>query len=140
MESIGEWSNVRSSLDSIAQRQALQQQARSLYEVIEKKGKIKAWYDSLKNEYRKTGLKCLMNLNSFEYNQTSEMTDKEKQTYQAIINKLGVERNERWMPIILSHIHKASSFMAVGARHLIGGNSLIAKLRALGYKVEPVTE
>ncbi|MDR0891437.1 MAG: TraB/GumN family protein [Mediterranea sp.] len=140
MEPVGEWSDVWSSLDSISQRHTLQQQARSLYEVIKKKDEIKAWYDSLKSEYRRTGLKYMLAIDSIEYYRNSKMTDREKQAYQAIMNKVGVERNEKWMPTILSHIHKASSFMAVGVRHLTGENGLIAKLRALGYKVEPVTE
>ena len=35
-------------------------------------------------------------------------------------------------------INKESSLIAVGVMHLIGSDGLIAKLRKLGYIVEPI--
>ena len=54
------------------------------------------------------------------------------------IEILGSRRNEEWMKNILPMIHEDSSLIAVGVGHLIGVNGLIAKLRDLGYSVEPM--
>ena len=47
-------------------------------------------------------------------------------------------RNEDWMKNLIPMIHEDSSLIAVGATHLIGINGLIAKLRNLGYNVDPM--
>ena len=47
-------------------------------------------------------------------------------------------RNEEWMKNLIPMIHEDSSLIAVGATHLIGINGLIAKLRNLGYNVDPM--
>ena len=42
------------------------------------------------------------------------------------------------MKNLIPMIHEDSSLIAVGATHLIGINGLIAKLRNLGYNVDPM--
>lgn len=47
-------------------------------------------------------------------------------------------RNRNWIPIIREYITQCPSMIAVGCRHLMGSESLIALLRREGYTVEPV--
>ena len=46
--------------------------------------------------------------------------------------------NNAWFPIIEQNLVKGACMVAVGARHLLGGEGLIAMLRRKDYKVEPV--
>ena len=48
------------------------------------------------------------------------------------------ERNEHWVPVIKENIAKRPCLIAVGCRHLLSGDGLIAMLRREGYRVEPV--
>lgn len=50
------------------------------------------------------------------------------------------ERNEAWMPVIKENIAKRPCLIAVGCRHMLSGDGLIAMLRREGYTVEPVTK
>ncbi|MCR5132042.1 MAG: TraB/GumN family protein [Prevotella sp.] len=46
--------------------------------------------------------------------------------------------NKAWLPVIVQNIAQRPCMIAVGARHLLGSNSLIAMLRKKGYTVESV--
>ncbi|MBQ6964712.1 MAG: TraB/GumN family protein [Bacteroidaceae bacterium] len=46
--------------------------------------------------------------------------------------------NQAWCPVIEQNIAKGACMVAVGARHLLGNDGLIAMLRKKGYTVEPV--
>ncbi len=46
--------------------------------------------------------------------------------------------NNAWLPVIEQNIAQRPCMIAVGARHLLGSESLIAMLRRKGYIVEPV--
>ena len=48
------------------------------------------------------------------------------------------DRNVKWIPVIEQNISKGACMVAVGCRHLLGSESLIALLRRKGYTVEPV--
>ena len=48
------------------------------------------------------------------------------------------ERNEAWIPVIKENIASRPCLIAVGCRHLLDADGLIAMLRREGYKVEPV--
>ena len=48
------------------------------------------------------------------------------------------DRNVQWIPVIEQNITQRPSMIAVGCRHLLGSESLIALLRRKGYTVEPV--
>ncbi|MBQ5938021.1 MAG: TraB/GumN family protein [Bacteroidaceae bacterium] len=50
------------------------------------------------------------------------------------------ERNEAWVPVIKENIAKCPCLIAVGCRHLLSNDGLIAMLRREGYTVEPVTK
>lgn len=49
------------------------------------------------------------------------------------------ERNEAWMPIIKENIATKPCLIAVGCRHLLSAEGLIAMLRREGYTVEAVS-
>ena len=61
-----------------------------------------------------------------------------KEYQQRYFETVGVIRNEKWLERLLPMINRESSLIAVGAMHLIGNDGLIAKLRKLGYIVEPI--
>ena len=46
--------------------------------------------------------------------------------------------NQAWCPVIEQNIAKGPCMVAVGARHLLGNDGLIAMLRRKGYTVEAV--
>lgn len=50
------------------------------------------------------------------------------------------DRNEAWIPVIKENIAKRPCLIAVGCRHLLSDDGLIAMLRREGYRVEPVME
>ena len=49
-----------------------------------------------------------------------------------------VDRNKKWAPKMKSIMQEKSSFFAVGAGHLGGKTGVLALLRELGYRVEPI--
>ncbi|QWP74812.1 TraB/GumN family protein [Lysobacter sp. K5869] len=66
-----------------------------------------------------------------------EMQQKTPQTYR-IVN---VERNEAWVPQIqklLDDQKKGDTLVVVGSLHLLGGDGLVERLRAKGYKIERI--
>lgn len=64
------------------------------------------------------------------------MTDKKDYQNEHLLR----ERNEHWVPVIKENIAKRPCLIAVGCRHLLSGDGLIAMLRREGYTVEPVTK
>ena len=46
--------------------------------------------------------------------------------------------NNAWLPVIEQNIAKGACMVAVGARHLLGNEGLIAMLRRKGYTIKPV--
>ena len=64
------------------------------------------------------------------------MTDKKDYQSEHLLR----ERNEAWIPVIKENIAKRPCLIAVGCRHLLSGDGLIAMLRREGYRVVPVME
>ena len=64
------------------------------------------------------------------------MTDKKDYQSEHLLR----ERNELWVPVIKENIAKRPCLIAVGCRHLLSADGLIAVLRREGYTVEPVTK
>ena len=62
------------------------------------------------------------------------MTDKKDYQSEHLLR----ERNEAWIPVIKENIAKRPCLIAVGCRHLLTGDGLIAMLRREGYTVEPM--
>ena len=50
------------------------------------------------------------------------------------------ERNEAWIPVIEHNIATRPSLIAVGCKHLLSENGLIAMLRREGYNVRPIIQ
>jgi uncharacterized protein YbaP (TraB family) len=48
--------------------------------------------------------------------------------------------NVKWIPVIMKNIANTPCMIAVGCRHLMGSESLIALLRREGYTVEPAKD
>ena len=60
-----------------------------------------------------------------------------KGTLRPMYDSLIVERNENWLPVILSMFNDApTELVLVGAGHLTGPDGLVTMLRGLGYSVE----
>jgi uncharacterized protein len=53
----------------------------------------------------------------------------------AFYQSLLVDRNRRWLPRVESCLSTGSCFIVVGAAHMVGGDGLIAMLKAKGYKI-----
>ena len=49
-----------------------------------------------------------------------------------------VDRNQKWIPIIVDLIKEETTFIAVGSGHLASETGVIQLLRDAGYKVEPL--
>ncbi len=64
------------------------------------------------------------------------MTDKKDYQSEHLLR----ERNEHWVPVIKENIAKCPCLIAVGCRHLLSNDGLIAMLRREGYTVESVTK
>ncbi|MDR0939721.1 MAG: TraB/GumN family protein [Mediterranea sp.] len=144
METIDSNRNSIDSSDSvyssIVNDVSLSEQAESLFDWVNAKDSVKLFYDSLKMDYKQNGLKSILCMMSDE-SELISFLDSATLANKAKIDQILIsDRNEKWMINILPNIRKASSLIAVGAKHLIGKDGLIAKLRSLGYKVEPVTE
>ena len=52
-------------------------------------------------------------------------------------HEIQYDRNVKWIPVIKENIAERPCMVAVGCRHLMGSESLIAMLRREGYTVEP---
>lgn len=50
-----------------------------------------------------------------------------------------INRNIKWIKVLDNALRKNSCFIAVGLKHLFYKQGLIQQLRALGYKVSPIT-
>ena len=66
----------------------------------------------------------------------NEMQDKKDYQNEHLLR----ERNEAWVPVIKENIAKRPCLIAVGCRHLLSADGLIAMLRREGYTVEPVVK
>lgn len=53
-------------------------------------------------------------------------------------DRLLTERNQRWLPKLIDILPHQPTLIAVGSAHLFGRQGLIARLRQVGYRVEPV--
>lgn len=60
-----------------------------------------------------------------------------KQDYPAVYQDLLVTRNNNWMPLIVNMLNTSQTeFVLVGALHLAGEDSVLAKLQQAGYTIE----
>ena len=57
----------------------------------------------------------------------------------ALLDEFIVQRNKKWLPIIVDKSKSKSCFIAVGAGHLGGKDGLISLLHQAGFIVSPIT-
>ncbi|MBT8493834.1 MAG: TraB/GumN family protein, partial [Deltaproteobacteria bacterium] len=55
-----------------------------------------------------------------------------------LYEELFLARNKAWVPKLERHFQNGRTFVAVGAGHLLGKDSVVAMLEARGYEVEPI--
>jgi uncharacterized protein YbaP (TraB family) len=61
--------------------------------------------------------------------------------YPALYKRINVARNDAWVPKLekrLRDSHDANTLVVVGSLHLLGGDGVVEKLRAKGYRVERI--
>lgn len=63
-----------------------------------------------------------------------------KRDYPQLYQRINVERNEAWVPQLVERLEAGNddSLVVVGAMHLLGGDGVVEKLRARGYRVERI--
>ena len=115
---------VEATRDSAEYLKSLKDQAADLYDAIVQMEKISASTSSYEM-YLSGDLEKLYSKNlSFIPNEVYEQ-------------KMGAERNNRWLRKIEDILKDRTCLIAVGAMHLPGDKGLIALLRAKGYDVQP---
>ena len=60
-------------------------------------------------------------------------------TPDAMTDVLFTKRNERWLPTLRDRLETSSTFVSVGAGHLIGPDNLVDSLRDEGWEINRVT-
>ncbi len=66
------------------------------------------------------------------------LTAKQGDSDTALLEKLLVERNAAWIPVIEKNIKVTPSFIGVGSAHLGGKKGVLNLLRSKGYKLTPI--
>lgn len=62
-----------------------------------------------------------------------------KRDYPNLYDVIFTQRNQKWVTIIETELAKSGSdFIAVGAGHLVGDDSVVAMLKAKGYTLTPI--
>lgn len=147
METLEEVNKRTVYLDSLKYSINLKYQAAFLKTILKSPETISASMNFASQLYKEQSMSGLMAIDSLDkknmnFSELENIQDEEKQHLKKVmehfIEILGSRRNEEWMKNILPMIHEDSSLIAVGVGHLIGVNGLIAKLRDLGYRVEPM--
>ena len=70
-----------------------------------------------------------------------EMAAEMKRDYPRLYQRINVDRNDGWVPKIEKRLTESSAddtLVIVGALHLLGGDGVVEKLRARGYRVERI--
>lgn len=126
--------------DSLRYVPDLHDQAKALKYMLKHPDSIRSFMNQMKEHYFKQELNHL-SMDALLKKEKS-MDGAESEPVPAICKYMDLvllaDRNEAWMENLIPMIHKDSSLIAVGALHLSGANGLIAKLRNLGYNVEPI--
>ncbi len=147
METLEEVNERTAYLDSLRYSLNLQYQAAALKAILQYPDSILDKMNLTSQIYKEQNMSGLITITSSinknaDFLTLDNIQDETKQylykSQKHSFEILGKLRNEKWMKNILPMIHKDSSLIAVGAAHLIGADGLIAKLRNLGYKVEPI--
>ena len=134
-------SDISGSLDSLFKTHAfleklsLKEQADTLYRSIKmmENGEMKRFLGEFAKAYL-TNDTCKM----YNFIKEEELLHKDSTAQAMTQNILLRKRNMAWLPAIKENMASQPTMIAVGCRHLLGSDGLIAILRKEGYMVEPV--
>lgn len=134
-------SDISGSLDSLFKTHAfleklsLKEQADTLYRSIKmmENGEMKRFLGEFAKAYL-TNDTCKM----YNFIKEEELLHKDSTAQAMTQNILLRKRNMAWLPAIKENMAAQPTMIAVGCRHLLGSDGLIAILRKEGYTVEPV--
>lgn len=108
--------------DNIPEKEQIQW----IVDMMDEKEDSKGEFAKMVEDYKAQDLKAL-------YAAMAESPEYEKYEEELLDN-----RNEDWIPKIAKLAKDKSTFIAVGAMHLAGGNGVIELLKQAGYSVEPM--
>ena len=134
-------SDIDGSLDSLFKTHAfleklsLKEQADTLYRAIKsiENGEINRMLNKFSQAYLSNDT-C----NMYDFIEEEKLLHKDSTTQNMTQNILLRKRNMAWLPAIKENMAAQPTMIAVGCRHLLGNDGLIAILRKEGYTVEPV--
>lgn len=134
-------SDISGSLDSLFKTHAfleklsLKEQADTLYRSIKmmENGEMKRFLGEFAKAYLSNDT-CKM----YNFIKEEELLHKDSTAQAMTQNILLRKRNMAWLPAIKENMAAQPTMIAVGCRHLLGSDGLIAILRKEGYTVEPV--
>ena len=134
-------SDISGSLDSLFKTHAfleklsLKEQADTLYRSIKmmENGEMKRFLGEFAKAYLSNDT-CKM----YNFIKEEELLHKDSTAQAMTQNILLRKRNVAWIPVIRRNFTEKPCMVAVGCRHLMGSESVIAMLRREGYTVEPV--
>lgn len=134
-------SDISGSLDSLFKTHAfleklsLKEQADTLYRSIKmmENGEMKRFLGEFAKAYLSNDT-CKM----YNFIKEEELLHKDSTAQAMTQNILLRKRNMAWLPAIKENMASQPTMIAVGCRHLLGSDGLIAILRKEGYMVEPV--
>ena len=133
--------DIDGSLDSLFKTHAfleklsLKEQADTLYRSIKmmENGEMKRFLGEFAKAYLSNDT-CKM----YNFIKEEELLHKDSTAQAMTQNILLRKRNMAWLPAIKENMAAQPTMIAVGCRHLLGSDGLIAILRKEGYMVEPV--
>jgi uncharacterized protein YbaP (TraB family) len=119
---------------SVIDTMSMKQQVKSLYSIVHyviNNDSVNSYFQAFANVYLQNDT-CMMwkYLNKAGFVAGAESEDDND-------HEIQYDRNVKWIPVIRENIAERPSMIAVGCRHLMGSESLIAMLRREGYTVEP---
>jgi len=114
---------------------SMKEQVKSLYSIVHyviNNDSVNSYFQAFANVYLQNDT-CMMwqYLNKAGFVAGAESEDDND-------HEIQYDRNVKWIPVIMKNIAETPCMVAVGCRHLMGSESLIALLRRKGYTVEAV--
>lgn len=121
--------------NSFLEKMSLKEQADTLYRAIRmiENGEMKNLLSGFAQAYLANDT-CKMH----NFIEEEELLHKDSTAQAMTQNILLRKRNMAWLPAIKENMTAQPTMIAVGCRHLLGSDGLIAILRREGYTVEPV--
>jgi len=123
---IGQLESVKTHINYMSSM-GIWHEDRVITEALKDLKKTKGKFEKMIDSWRKGKNKLLYKLI------VKEMKENTPNLYRSIL----VERNENWMPVLISLFkNDKTEFVLVGTAHLVGKDGLLQKFRNLGYHVQ----